>query len=285
MKYRNKFGSIFYLLIGVVLWFFIFLPLKFISPYLYKIFFQTKYYKLKEDIYKDENNAIKNEWFSFMRQHNVLEDYQNDCIETLEYFSKFDSKVIFSAKKENSQYMNIEYCFHIISLAKEAIQHLEEVTAEDKKVAYYESNKKASLDTLIQHYKNRLNAKNEDKLLTRVAKNEVRLRKFIVKLKKHDSLFINFYLMFFTIFPMENILTKQKSTEDLELFQDLFEFFRIGHATKNQIYKSIAIQLYDIYKPNISKVDLPSNTTDVKLKEEIGKLINFVFQTEKVFTN
>jgi len=283
MKYLNKFIYVIRLFIGMMLWIWIFLPMKLISPYLYKLFFQNKHYKPKEDINEDETKKIKDKWQSFISKYNVQDEYQNDCIETLEYFTKFDKNIIFDTEKKNPQYINIQYIFHIISLAKEAIHHLEKVTADNKKVAYYEANSSASLDTLLEHYINKLNAKNEDKLLTRIAKNEVRLRKFIVKLKKYDTLFINFYFMLFTIYPISESISKDK--EDLELFQDLFEFFRIGHATKNQIYKSVAIQLYYLYKDNISKIDLSSNTTDTKLKEEIGKLINFVFHTDKVFTN
>jgi len=281
----NKTTFIFNIFYGILLWLFIFLPIKIISPYLYKLFFKNKYYKAKENISEEEDKEIKDSWQSFIKEHNVLEEYQNDCIETLEYFATFDKKIIFDIEKNNPQNINIQYMFHIVYLAKEAMKHLEKVTADDKKVAYYESNSNASLDTLIQHYINKLNAKNEDKLLTKIAKNEIRLRKFIVKLKKHDPLFINFYLMLYTIFPMENIMTKEKDKEDLELFQDLFEFFRIGHATKNQIYKSVAIQLYKIYEVNISKINKQSNTTNEELKTHIGKLIDFTLHTDKVFSN
>ena len=287
MKYLNKFIYVVRLFVGILLWLCIFLPIKIISPYLYKLLFQNKFYKPKEDTSKEDDKEIKDKWLSFMQEHNVLEEYQNDCIETLEYFTKFDKAIIFDTEKNNPQYINIQYIFHIISLAKEAIQHLEEVTAEEKKIAYYEENKKCSLDDLIELYIQKLNAKNEHKLSTSASKNEFRLKKYLVKLKKHDSLFMNFYLMLYTIFSMEDIMTKEKDKdkEDLELFKDLFQFFRIGHATKNQIYKSVAIQLYNLYKGNISKIDLSSSTTDTKLKEEIGKLINFVFHTDKVFTN
>lgn len=281
----NKITFIFNILKNILIWFLFFLPMKLLFPSLYNLLFQNKHYKLKENITESDDKEIQDKWLSFIEQHNVPLEYQNDCIETLEYFTKFDKNITFDAQKEHPQFKNIQYIFHIISLAKEAIHHLEEITAEDKKIAYYESNNNASLDTLIEHYIKKLNAKNEDKLLTKFAKNEVRLRKFIVKLKKHDPLFINFYLMLYIIFPMSNFMTKEKDKEDLEIFQDLFEFFRIGHATKSQIHKSVAIQLYYLYKDNISKVDIPSNTTEEELKNQIGKLIDFTFQTEKAYKN
>lgn len=273
------------LFIGILLWIFIFLPTKVISPYLYKLLFQNKYYKQKENLSEEEDKEIKDKWLSFMHQYNVLQEYQVECTETLEYFAKLDKNILFDAEKNNPQYIHIQHVFHIISLAKEALEHLKEVTADEKKIAYYEENKKRSLDDLIELYIQKLNAKNEHKLSTNASKNEVRLKKYLVKLKKHDTLFINFYLMLYTVVPMENIMTKEKDKEDLELFKDLFEFFRIGHATSNQIYKSVVIQLYNLYKANISQIDLPSNTTDTKLKEEIGKLINYLFQTDKPFSN
>ncbi|WP_304542898.1 hypothetical protein [Sulfurimonas microaerophilic] len=280
MKYIN-------IIIKFIIWFPIIMLVFIFSSKLFELLFQNKHYKLKEDLTSEDGESIREEWQNFLQKYTVQEDYQEECIKTLEYFSSFDKIVIFDSEKQNPQFVGIKYIFHILSLAHEALQHLEQVTAQDKKISYYESNKNASLDSLIDHYIKKLESKNEDKLLTKIARNEVRLRKFIVKLKKHDTLFINFYLMLYALLPMEDYFPKKKKKdkEDLKLFQDLFEFFRIGHATSNQIYKSVAIQIYSLYKHNISKADLSTKTTDTKLKEEIGKLIDYTFNTEKPYQN
>ncbi|EDZ61327.1 hypothetical protein SMGD1_2531 [Sulfurimonas gotlandica GD1] len=285
----NKILKIIIKLFNVSLRFIVFLPIiiiiSIISTSLFNIFFQNKHYKLKEDINEEDTKEIKDKWLSSANKYNVIEEYKNTYLETLEYFSRFEKEVIFDKEKNNPQYKNIQYIFHIISLAKEAIKHLEEVTADDKKVAYFESNKNSSIDDLIQHYINKLEAKNEDKISTKAARNEIRLRKFIIKLKKHNTLFMNFYLMLFTIYPISNLNIKKEDKDYIEALEDIYEFVRIGHATRSQIHKSVAIQIYKLYEDNISKINLPEYTTDTELKNQIGKLIDFIFQTEKPYKN
>jgi len=281
----NKFIYIIRLFINILIWPFLFLPIKIIFPYFYKLLFQNKHYKPKEDINKDETKKIKKEWMAFLVKQDIEEKYHDECINILEYFNKFRDVAIFDKEKNNPQFSNITHIFNIISLAKEAIKHLYDVTANNKKISYYESNKKASLEELIQIYIEKLEANGKHKLLGLASKNEVKLKKFITKLKKHDLLFINFYLMLYTIYPIENLLKKKKDEEFLELSKGLFDFFRVGHATKPQINKSVAIQIYKLYGHNISKINLPQFTTKTELETNIGKLIDYTFQTDKVYKN
>lgn len=275
----------FRILIKFIIWF----PIIFISsllfPSLFKVLFQNKHYRLVEEITDNDNSDIQNTWLTFANKFKVYDEYLDDFIESLEYFSQFDKNIMFDSQKNNPMYTKVHYILHIISLAKEAVEHLDKVTKDNKKVSYYEENKNASLDDLIKLYFDKLNAKNEHKISTIAAKNEIRLRKFMVKLKKHDPLFINFYLMFYTIYPISNFNFKEDENNTLEFVQDLYEFFQLGHATKPQIYKSVAIQIYKLYEDNISKIKSSSKTTQDELKEQIARLINLTLHTEKDYRN
>lgn len=262
----------------------ILLLIAFALPWLFKILFQNKYFKPVNEVTNEEEQNIKDSWLTYTDQFNIHDD-ENNFIETLNYFKQFDINIIYDENKNNPAYPNVYYILDLISLANEAIEHLEQVTADDKKVAYYESNAKASLDDLIKLYIDKLNATNENKLSTLVAKREMQLKKHIVKLKKHDPLFTNFYLMLFVLYPISNFKFKKDEEQYIELLQDMFEFFRIGHATKPQICKSVAIQIYKFYERNISKVDREGKTTDKELKEQIGKLIDLSLHTEKPYVN
>ncbi len=256
-----------------------------IYPQFINLLFQNKYYRPVKESTDDEKRQIKDSWSDSAHQLHVPKEYHDDFTETLEYFSRFETNIIFDAEKSNPVYPSVYYILRQISLAQEAIKRLEQVTADEKKIAYYESNKNASLDTLIQHYLDKLDAKNEDKLSTRAAKNETRLRKYIVNLKKNDPLFINLYLALFTVYPIKDFERSNDEQDGLEFFEDLFEFFRIGHATPKQIHKSIAIEMYNIYKVHISDIDLPNKTTETELKRQIGRLIDLTMHTDSAYKN
>ncbi len=269
----------------IILWIPIYIITALVLPKFFSILFQNKYFKSIEEVTNDEEQSIKAAWLAFTNKLNILSIDQNTLIERLDYFKKFDVNIIYDENKNNPTYPSIYYILDLISLANEAIERLGEVTADNKRIAYYEVNSKASLDELIQLYLNKLNAKNEHKLSTLASRKEIQLKKYIAKLKKHDALFINFYLMLYVLYPISNVNFKKKDKEYIELFQDLFEFFRIGHATKLQICKSVAIQIYKLYERNISKIDRNGKTTDTELKEQIGRLIDLTLHTEKPFVN
>lgn len=266
-------------------WFIFIILLSIFSPNILRKLFQNKYYKPINEASDEEKLEVENLWIKYANEFNVEDEYQEEFIETLKYFSKFDTDIIYNSKKSNPVYRNVYLSLHTIFLAKEAIEHLNKITKDDKRVAYYESNKKASLDDLVTLYDNKLKANNEDKISTKSAKKELRIRKFIVKLKKYDTLFINFFLLFYVLNPISSFKLKKEEIEYIELLEDLFDFFRTGHATKKQIHKSVAIQLYNRYKSKISEIKLDSKTTDEKLKEYIGKLIDLTLQTDKPYTN
>jgi len=275
----------------------IFLPIKFtinflfvlviflISTKLFNLLFQNKYYKSTKDLNENDIKNIQDNLELSVKEFQVPSDYKHEYLKILNYFKKFDKLVIFDKNKSNPQYKNLKYLFHVMILAKEALSHLEQVTANNKKFAYYESNKNASIETLIKHFTKKLIAKNENKISTKQAKNEVKIKRFIAKLKKHDTLFINFYLMLYTMYPISKLDFKKEDEEYIELFQDIFEFYSIGHTTEQQIYKSIAIQIYKIYEPYITKIEKDTATTEQELKENISLLIDYIFDTHKPYKN
>ena len=66
-------------------------------------------------------------------------------------------------------------------------------------------------------------------------------------------------------------------SEIYQIFERLSNFFGIGHATKSQILKSVAIQLYEIYKDDFI------NFTE--LTNLIGEIIDIHFETSKPYRN
>ena len=58
---------------------------------------------------------------------------------------------------------------------------------------------------------------------------------------------------------------------------NIFDFYRVGHATDDQIYKSVAIQIYNIYK---------NEFTEKELQEDIiSPIITSCFDLDKNYSN
>jgi len=152
-----------------------------IFPRLFHILFQNKHYKLKKYLTTEDLKNIHLDWQQHAQKFQVSADYRNEYQDVLTYFQRFDTIAIFDKNKQNPQYKNLKFVFHILDLAKEAITHLDEVTKDNKKLAYYESSKNASLNSLIEHFTKKLTAKNENKISTKQAKKEVKIKRFIAK--------------------------------------------------------------------------------------------------------
>jgi len=169
---------------------------------------------------------------------------------------------------------------YFINQARKAIDKLEEVDKNNKKYSYYESNKNASVDDLIALYKNKLDANNEHKLSTIASKSEILIKLFVTMLKKEEPLLLNILSFFFIeghFAKNKWYLKKPKISYDMKLlFDDLIDFFGIGHTTKNAIYKSTAIYIFELYKNTSIKED--------NLKELIDLLFIYSFGIDK-YTN
>jgi hypothetical protein len=179
-------------------------------------------------------------------------------------------------KTNNYNYQTISYIFNIIESAKKAITELEEVSKDNRKIAYYEKNSSASLDDLVKEYTKLLEEQGYKKLSLTASKKEIRFKRLLAKLKRDKSLFFNFYLLIFSLNSLEELNVKKEEKDIFELLLNLFEFYRVGHATNQQIYKSVAIQIYDIYKNEFEEKEL---------QEIISILITACFNLDENYSN
>jgi len=134
------------------------------------------------------------------------------------------------------------------------------------------------MDNLIEEYNTYLSKKGHEKISFKSAKKEIKFKRLLARLKKNKTLFFNFYLTIFTLYPMDKKTLKVKKEEEdiFELMQNMFEFYRVGHATPKQIQKSVSIILFNIYKKDIKEIEL---------KEIIGKIIDYAFNTDTPYKN
>lgn len=131
---------------------------------------------------------------------------------------------------------------------------------------------------MIEELQLKLDNQGHDKLYIKEARREIQFKRLLAKMKKHKRLFFNFYLTVLTLFPIENMQSKiaEKDMDIFNLMIALFDFYSIGHATPNQIYKSVAIQIYKYYQNDFTKKEL---------ENMIGELIDLCFQTNSPYTN
>lgn len=247
--------------------------------------YQKKYKQYKNELTDEDLSKLEAKHQQIMNDLEISFEDRNDYIKLLNYFSKFDTLIVLDSRKQLLGYPSILYIYHLLTLAKQSLQKQREIDKENKKIAYYEAGKKASLDNLINHYNQKLEAKGEDKISTLPAKREIQLKRYLAKLKKYDSLFLNFYLMLYSIYPLEKSSLKKDELKYWELFLDLKNFYMVGHATTSQVHKSIAIQIFNLYKKHINEKKLPNTTTVEILKSNIGHLIDLTFQTDKPYKN
>lgn len=96
-------------------------------------------------------------------------------------------------------------------------------------------------------------------------------------MKRDKSLFFNFYLLIFSLNDISKYKIKEEDKNVLELVINIFDFYRVGHATNEQIYKSVAIQIYHIYK---------NEFTEKELQEYIiSPIITSCFDLDKNYSN
>jgi hypothetical protein len=194
-------------------------------------------------------------------------------------FNKLIEKELVYIKDVNSNiynYQTISYIFNILESAKKAINELKEVSKDNRKIAYYEKNSSASLDDLVKEYTKLLDEQGYKKLSLIASKKEIRFKRLLAKLKRDKSLFFNFYLLMFSLNSLEEFNIKKEEKDIFQLLLNLFEFYRVGHATPQQIYKSVAIQIYDIYKNEFEEKEL---------QEIISILITTCFNLDENYSN
>lgn len=185
---------------------------------------------------------------------------------------------IYDIQEKEFCYFRIRYVFHIIELAKYALFELNRISKDNKTIGYYEDTKYSSINNLIKEFQAKLDARGHEQIFIKQARREIQFKRLFAKMKKHNRLFFNFYLMMFTLYPIDNMKSKI-SKEDMDIFEfmiNVFSFYSIGHATPNQIYKSVAIQIYKYYQNDFTKDEL---------ENIISELIDLCFQTDSPYTN
>lgn len=192
--------------------------------------------------------------------------------------AKVEKMYVYDLQEKEYCYFRIRYIFHIIELAKYALFELNRISKDNKTIGYYEDTKYSSIDNLIKEFQAKLDAKGHEQISLKQSRREIQFKRLFAKMKKHNRLFFNFYLMMFTLYPIEKMRSKI-SKDDMDIFElmiNVFNFYSIGHATPNQIYKSVAIQIYKYYQNDFTKDEL---------EKMIGELIDLCFQTDSPYTN
>lgn len=160
----------------------------------------------------------------------------------------------------------------ILAQGRKALDSLEAIDKDNKRIAYYESKKNASLDDLIDHWTKRLEAENENKVSHPQARREIEVRRMMARMKRKHPDYINFYLLLYSDIRHDEFFQNGLKEDNLDtVINDIIDFFEIGYATPEMIYKSIAIQLFEWYKGLV-----PAR----KLKEIIADLIYYSFGKE-----
>lgn len=229
--------------------------------------------------YKSHNmNEIINfrETLDFRSFNPNIFEYSDKLIDEIEKLVKIE-RSYFQKKDDDKKILpKLALAFQIINDAKDAIQKLEQINSSNKKIAYYESSKNANLDDLVRHFSKKLDLKNEEELHLPFSRKEIKLKRFIARLKKHHTLTINYYFAFIKIYDIEFLKVHKDEKKFLKGIKGIMEFFTLGHATHAQIHKSIALQLYSIYK---------NDFTHTQLTNIIGNIIDIVFETDRNYQN
>lgn len=160
----------------------------------------------------------------------------------------------------------------VLSQARKALDLLEEVNKDSKKIAYYENNRNSSLDKLIKHWTGMLDGKNENKLSHLQSRREIEVRRMLATMKKRHPDHINFYLLLYSDIRNDEFFQGELKKDEVDVvINDILEFFEVGHATPDMIYKSVALQIYELFKASVPIGDL---------KEIIALLIYYSFGKE-----
>lgn len=243
----------------------------------------------RKQIKTESRNDLFNETLEFMAQHQI--HLESDLIvapnlnvnplheiETLlKKLSSFENEFRLMEKKLRV-YEKTFLATLILCQGRTAIDLLGEIGAKNKRVAYYESNKKASLDDLIDHWTKKLEGENENKISHPQARRELKVRRMLAVIKKNRPQHINFFLLHYVEIKEDQYFDDElKALNVKAVITDILNFFEVGYATEDMIYKSIAIQIFELFKN-----DIPIG----ELKEIISHLLYYSFGKEyKNFTN
>lgn len=243
----------------------------------------------RKQIKTESHDDLFTDTLSFMTQHQIhlesdmlitpeIKENPLDEIETLlKKLSSFENEYRLMENKTRV-FEKTFLSALILSQGRNALDLVSDVNGKDKRISYYESKKNGTLDDLIFLWTKRLEGENENKVSHPQARREIEVRKLLAMMKKNHPQHINFYLLHFAeVRNDEYFKTELEKENAYDVVSDILDFFEVGHATPDMIYKSIALQIFELFKN-----DIPIG----ELKEIIGHLLYYSFAKEyKNFTD
>lgn len=232
-----------------------------------------------EKIALEHEKGIQSCIENFAKKFKIKDDEEKQRFyKAINKLSKLETSYSYIVKDNQYCYFTIRYILHIIELAKDGITSLENTNKEDS-ISYYEEGKNSTLTKLLAEFEKELNEKSKKKKkYLKTSINETKLKRLLTRMKKPNSrLFFNFYLTIFSLYQLEDLKVKNKDEDAFELAKSMLEFLSLGYATPGQIHKSVAIQIYYLYKEK----DIETS----ELQDIIGDLISMSFQTKTPYEN
>lgn len=159
----------------------------------------------------------------------------------------------------------------ILNQARKALDLQSEINRDNKKIAYYESKKNGSLDNLIDLWTKNLDGKNEQHIAHQGARREIKIKRLLATMKKKRPQHINFFLMRYVELRNHEQFSLDLTPDQLAIFNSILDFFEVGHATPDMIYKSLAIQLFELFKDIVPVREL---------KQKVALILDYSFGKE-----
>lgn len=243
----------------------------------------------RKQIKTESRDDIFNETLAFMAQHQIILESDvhadpshnfyplNEIEALLKRLSSYEDSYRLMENKLRV-YLLTFLATVILSQGRKALDLLSEVNVKNKKIAYYESKKNASLDDLIDLWERKLTGENEHSVSHPLARHEFKLKRMLAVMKKKHPEHINFFLLHFIEQRNDEYFQKELYQGQIkEVVEDILDFFEVGHATPDMIYKSIAMQIFELFKDLVQLSEL---------KEIINRLIYYSFAKDyKNFTD
>lgn len=245
--------------------------------------------KSRKEIKTEFRDDLFNETLEFMLQHQI--DLESDILadpsqkfnplneieDLLKKLSSFENEYRLMENKLRVYPLTF-FVTVILAQGRKALDLLGEVNTNNKRIAYYEAGKNGKIDNLIELWTKRLEGENENKLSHPQSRREYEVKRMLAVMKKKHPEHINFFLLHLIEQRNDEYFQKELYQGKIkEVVEDILDFFEVGHATPDMIYKSMAMQIFELFK-DIAQLS--------ELKEIINRLIYYSFGKDyKNFTD
>ena len=243
----------------------------------------------RKQIKSESRDDLFNETLEFIIQHQIIleSDIHADPVHNFNPLSEIEALLKKLSSFEN-EYLLTEnklrvfpltfFVALIMSQGRSALDLTQEVDKDNKRIAYYEAGKNGKLENLIEHWTKKLEGENENKLSHPQARREIEVKRMLAVMKKKHPEHVNFFLLHFIEQRHDEYFQKELYEGKIkEVVEDILDFFEVGHATPDMIYKSIAMQIFELFR---NLIQIP------ELKEIINRLIYYSFAKDyKNFTD